>query len=214
MSSKFTKTKGAKFYISKEEAFKVQNNLIGMIHMTCTVKDISFSSPAGDEIDVTTLCSEAKETISGQKGEPTVSFNVNFKACDYSQELLRNSQDTDAYHAFLLVMEDDSRVGFLARCSNYDFATGNGVMTGSFNLKLKGSFQFFYQETCVDDGGEEQEDIEDETDDPELEGDGECDGGCEIIDDSELPPDLELDDNGIPIPDVEPKPTEPETEEK
>lgn len=157
MSAKYTKTKGSKFYISKEEAYKVQNNLLGMIPITCTVKDISFSSPAGDEIDVTTLCSEAKESIDGQKGEPTVSFNVNFKADDFGQELLRDSQDSGNYHAFLLVMADDSRVGFLGRVSNYDFATGNGVMTGSFNLKLKGSFKFFYDEAHIDDGGESEE---------------------------------------------------------
>lgn len=142
MASKYTKTKGSRLYISENPSEDLMLTTTEMVGMSCSVKDMSFSSPAGEEIDISTLCSETKETIDGMAGESTVTINANFVVGDQGQDLLRESKDTGKYYAFLLQMENGSKVAWIARCNSFDFATGSGVMSGSFSLKVKGNFKF------------------------------------------------------------------------
>lgn len=141
--SQFTKTRDIGVFVSNEPTTKFIAQSTLKSSLECTVTDYSMTAPEGEEIDVSTLASTAKETISGLPAEATVSMNANFVIGNAGQKILRKSYDTGDNYAFQIKYGDGSSIDWIARVTNYEFkGEKNGVVTGSFSFKVKGKFQF------------------------------------------------------------------------
>ena len=141
--SEYTRTRGAGIYIGKEPSTEFITDIKSTLPLECTVTDYSMTAPEGEKIDVSTLSSRNKETISGLPAEASVTFNVNFVSGNAGQKLLRKSYGNDENYPFKLQHEDGSSVDWIARVTSYEFKGGqNNIETGSFTLQVKGSFEF------------------------------------------------------------------------
>lgn len=143
VQSEYTKTRDIGVFISKDPSLKFITAAMAKVGLEGSVTDCSMTAPEGEEIDVSTLASITKETISGLPAEATVSMNVNFVVGNAGQKILRKSYDTGDNHAFQIKYEDGSSLDWIARVTSYEFKVAkNGIVTGSFSFKVKGKFQF------------------------------------------------------------------------
>ena len=141
--SEYTRTRGAGIYVGKEPSTKFITSNTPALPLECTVTDYSFTAPEGEEIDVSTLASQSKETINGLPAEGTFTLNVNFVTGNAGQKILRKSYNTGDNYPFKLQREDGSSVDWIARVTSYEFkGTKNNIETGSFSLKVKGKFEY------------------------------------------------------------------------
>ncbi|OTQ30905.1 hypothetical protein B6D19_10405 [Gilliamella apicola] len=141
--SEYTRTRGAGIYVGKEPSTKFITSNTPALPLECTVTDYSFTAPEGEEIDVSTLASQSKETISGLPAEGTFTLNVNFVTGNAGQKILRKSYNTGENYPFKLQREDGSSVDWIARVASYEFkGAKNNIETGSFSLKVKGKFEY------------------------------------------------------------------------
>lgn len=140
--SEYTRTRGAGIYVGKEPSTKFINSNTPTLPLECTVTDYSFTAPEGEVIDISTLGSLTKETISGLPAESTVNLNVNFVTGNAGQKILRKSYYNDENYPFKLQREDGSSIDWIARVTSYEFkGTKNNIETGSFSFKVKGRFE-------------------------------------------------------------------------
>jgi predicted secreted protein len=143
VQSEYTKTRDVGVFVSKDPSLKFIAQATAKLSLECTVTDYSMTAPEGEEIDVSTLSSITKETISGLPAEATVSMNANFVIGNSAQQVLRKSYDTGDNYAFQIKYEDGSSIDWIARVTSYEFkGAKNGVVTGSFSFKVKGKFVF------------------------------------------------------------------------
>lgn len=141
--SEYTKTRDIGVFISKEPSTEFITATTPKLSLECTVTDYSMTAPEGEEIDVSTLASRNKETINGLPAEATVSMNANFVIGNEGQKAMRNSYETGDNYAFRIQHEDGSSVDWIARVTSFEFkGAKNGILTGSFSFKVKGSFVF------------------------------------------------------------------------
>ncbi|OTP82635.1 phage tail tube protein [Gilliamella apicola] len=141
--SEYTRTRGAGIYVGKEPSTKFITSNTPALPLECTVTDYSFTAPEGEEIDVSTLASQTKETINGLPAEGTFTLNVNFVTGNAGQKILRKSYNTGENYPFKLQREDGSSVDWIARVASYEFkGAKNNIETGSFSLKVKGKFEY------------------------------------------------------------------------
>ena len=141
--SEYTRTRGAGIYVGKEPSTKFITSNTPTLPLECTVTDYSFTAPEGEEIDVSTLASQTKETINGLPAEGTFTLNVNFVTGNAGQKILRKSYNTGENYPFKLQREDGSSVDWIARVTSYEFkGAKNNIETGSFSLKVKGKFEY------------------------------------------------------------------------
>ncbi|TSJ91837.1 hypothetical protein FPQ14_00790 [Gilliamella apicola] len=143
VQSEYTRTRGAGIYVGKNPSTKFITSDTPTLPLECTVTDYSMTAPEGEEIDVSTLSSRNKETISGLPSEGTFNLSVNFVAGNAGQKILRKSYNTGDNYPFKLQREDGSSLDWIARVASYEFkGTKNNIETGSFSLKVKGNFVF------------------------------------------------------------------------
>ena len=141
--SEYTRTRGAGIYVGKDSSTKFITSDTPTLPLECTVTDYSFTAPEGEEIDVSTLASQTKETINGLPAEGTFTLNVNFVTGNAGQKILRKSYNTGDNYPFKLQREDGSSVDWIARVASYEFkGAKNNIETGSFSLKVKGKFEY------------------------------------------------------------------------
>lgn len=141
--SEYTKTKDIGVFVSNSPSLSFITAATAKVGLEGTVTDYSMTAPEGEEIDVSTLASITKETISGLPAEATVSMNVNFVVGNAGQKILRQSYDSGENYAFQIKYEDGSSIDWIARVTSYEFkGAKNGIVTGSFSFKVKGKFQF------------------------------------------------------------------------
>ena len=141
--SEYTRTRGAGISVGKDPSTKFITSNTPTLPLECTVTDYSFTAPEGEEIDVSTLASQSKETINGLPAEGTFTLNVNFVTGNAGQKILRKSYNTGDNYPFKLQREDGSSVDWIARGTSYEFkGAKNNIETGSFSLKVKGKFEY------------------------------------------------------------------------
>ena len=141
--SEYTKTKDIGVFVSNSPSLSFITAATAKVGLEGTVTDYSMTAPEGEEIDVSTLASITKETISGLPSEATVSMNVNFVVGNAGQKRLRQSYDSGENYAFQIKYGDGSSIDWIARVTSYEFkGAKNGIVTGSFSFKVKGKFQF------------------------------------------------------------------------
>lgn len=139
--AQFTKTQGTKLQVSKvitEDISTVAAD--GWANLAVTIKQPQFQGGQNDEIDVTTLISDAKEVTSGLPDNGTFNMSGNWKIADEAQTVLRTARDDGEPRAFKVEFKDGSKMAFLGLVTQYTWdAAPNGVVNGTFNVRITGA---------------------------------------------------------------------------
>lgn len=106
-----------------------------------TVCIISFSGFDGEanEIDVTTLCSTAKEYRLGLRDQGNFSIEINFDPADSGQIAIETAQATGAVRACELVLSNNAKATFNALVKSFSKTGGvDDVLKASVNMRITG----------------------------------------------------------------------------
>nr|WP_306456795.1 phage tail tube protein [Pseudomonas alliivorans] len=111
--------------------------------LSVTIKQPQFQGGQSDEIEVTTLASEAKEFTVGLADNGTFSMSGNWKSDDEAQTVLRTARDDGEPRAFKADFVDGSKSRFLGLVTQFTWdAAPNGTVNGTFNVRITGSVSF------------------------------------------------------------------------
>lgn len=104
---------------------------------------LTFTSPAGTDIDVTTLCDAARETVSGLPAVSTWQATGFWDADDATQLRLRELYRTGEKVVFVARFNDGSGLAFKANVNSFDVRAGvdqavaitvGGTMSGQVSM--------------------------------------------------------------------------------
>lgn len=141
--AKFVKTQGTKLSVSKTTTLDPSEAGLVYADLSVTIKQPQFQGGQSDEIEVTTLASEAKEFTVGLADNGTFSMSGNWKADDEAQTVLRTARDDGEPRAFKSVFKDGTSSTFLGLVTQFTWdAAPNGTVNGTFNVRITGSVAF------------------------------------------------------------------------
>lgn len=102
---------------------------------------ISFSGFDGEanEIDVTTLCSTAKEYRLGLRDQGNFSVEINFDPDDVGQIAIESAQASGAVRAFELELSNGAKANFDGLVKSFSKTGGvDDVLKASVNIRITG----------------------------------------------------------------------------
>lgn len=141
--AKFVKTQGTKLKVSKLTTPNPKDPDLEWADLSVTIKQPQFQGGQSDEIETTTLASEAKEFTTGLADNGTFSMAGNWKADDEAQIVLRTARDDGEPRAFQTVFKDGTASDFLGLVTQFTWdAAPNGTVNGTFNVRITGSVSF------------------------------------------------------------------------
>jgi len=141
--AKFVKTQGTRLAVSKMTTLDPTDSKLVWADLSVTIKQPQFQGGQSDEIEVTTLASEAKEFTVGLADNGTFSMSGNWKADDEAQMVLRAARDDGNPRAFKAEFIDGSKSSFLGLVTQFTWdAAPNGTVNGTFNVRITGSVSF------------------------------------------------------------------------
>lgn len=141
--AKFVKTQGTKLKVSKLTILNPKDPDLEWADLSVTIKQPQFQGGQSDEIETTTLASEAKEFTTGLADNGTFSMAGNWKADDEAQTVLRTARDDGEPRAFQTVFKDGTASDFLGLVTQFTWdAAPNGTVNGTFNVRITGSVSF------------------------------------------------------------------------
>ncbi|KMN17727.1 phage tail tube protein [Pseudomonas weihenstephanensis] len=141
--AKFVKTQGTKLKVSKLTTINPKDPDLEWADLSVTIKQPQFQGGQSDEIETTTLASEAKEFTTGLADNGTFSMAGNWKADDEAQTVLRTARDDGEPRAFQTVFKDGTASDFLGLVTQFTWdAAPNGTVNGTFNVRITGSVSF------------------------------------------------------------------------
>lgn len=141
--AKFVKTQGTKLGVSKLTTLNPADSRLEWADLSVTIKQPQFQGGQSDEIEVTTLASEAKEFTVGLADNGTFSMSGNWKSDDEAQMVLRAARDDGNPRAFKAEFVDGSKSSFLGLVTQFTWdAAPNGTVNGTFNVRITGSVTF------------------------------------------------------------------------
>lgn len=141
--AKFVKTQGTKLKVSKLTTLNPKDPDLEWADLSVTIKQPQFQGGQSDEIETTTLASEAKEFTTGLADNGTFSMAGNWKADDEAQTVLRTARDDGEPRAFQTVFKDGTASDFLGLVTQFTWdAAPNGTVNGTFNVRITGSVSF------------------------------------------------------------------------
>ena len=141
--AKFVKTQGTQLKVSKLPTLNPKDPDLLWADLAVTIKQPQFQGGQSDEIEVTTLASEAKEYTVGLADNGTFSMSGNWKADDEAQTVLRDARDDGEPRAFKSTFKDGTGCTFLGLVTQYTWdAAPNGTVNGTFNVRITGSVKF------------------------------------------------------------------------
>ncbi|MCS3467396.1 hypothetical protein M2401_001117 [Pseudomonas sp. JUb42] len=141
--AKFVKTQGTQLGVSKATTLDPTDATIEWADLSVTIKQPQFQGGQSDEIEVTTLASEAKEFTVGLADNGTFTMSGNWKADDEAQTVLRAARDDGDPRAFKSEFVDGSKSTFLGLVTQFTWdAAPNGTVNGTFNVRITGSVTF------------------------------------------------------------------------
>lgn len=141
--SKFVKTQGTQLSVSTTTTTDPTDEALQWADLSVTIKQPQFQGGQSDEIEVTTLASEAKEFTVGLADNGTFSMSGNWKADDAAQTVLRTARDDGEPRAFKSVFKDGTSSTFLGLVTQYTWdAAPNGTVNGTFNVRITGRVGF------------------------------------------------------------------------
>lgn len=141
--AKFVKTQGTQLSVSKTTTLDPSAAGLEYADLSVTIKQPQFQGGQSDEIEVTTLASEAKEYTVGLADNGTFSMSGNWKADDEAQTVLRTARDDGEPRAFKSVFKDGTSSTFLGLVTQFTWdAAPNGTVNGTFNVRITGKVAF------------------------------------------------------------------------
>lgn len=141
--AKFVKTQGTKLKVSKLTTLNPKDPDLEWADLSVTIKQPQFQGGQSDEIETTTLASEAKEFTTGLADNGTFSMAGNWKVDDEAQTVLRTARDDGEPRAFQTVFKDGTASDFLGLVTQFAWdAAPNGTVNGTFNVRITGSVSF------------------------------------------------------------------------
>lgn len=141
--AKFVKTQGTKLKVSKLTTINPKDPDLEWADLSVTIKQPQFQGGQSDEIETTTLASEAKEFTTGLADNGTFSMAGNWKADDEAQTVLRTARDDGEPRAFTSVFKDGTSSSFLGLVTQFTWdAAPNGTVNGTFNVRITGAVSF------------------------------------------------------------------------
>ncbi|PLV13077.1 phage tail tube protein [Pseudomonas guariconensis] len=141
--AKFVKTQGTQLSVSKTTTLDPAEDGLEYADLSVTIKQPQFQGGQSDEIEVTTLASEAKEFTVGLADNGTFSMSGNWKADDEAQTVLRTARDDGEPRAFKSVFKDGTSSTFLGLVTQFTWdAAPNGTVNGTFNVRITGRVTF------------------------------------------------------------------------
>lgn len=85
---------------------------------------LTFTSPPGNDIDVTTLCDDEREVVAGMPAAATWAATGFWDSADPVQDVLDSLQDSGAKTAYQAIFRDGSGLLFLATTTSFDVSAG------------------------------------------------------------------------------------------
>ena len=141
--AKFVKTQGTALKVSKLTTLNPKDPALLWADLSVTIKQPQFQGGQSDEIEVSTLASEAKEFTTGLADNGTFTMSGNWKADDEAQTVLRTARDDGEPRAFQTVFKDGTASDFLGLVTQFTWdAAPNGTVNGTFNVRITGSVSF------------------------------------------------------------------------
>jgi len=141
--AKFVKTQGTALKVSKLTTLNPKDPALLWADLSVTIKQPQFQGGQSDEIEVSTLASEAKEFTTGLADNGTFTMSGNWKADDEAQTVLRTARDDGEPRAFSTVFKDGTSSEFLGLVTQFTWdAAPNGTVNGTFNVRITGAVSF------------------------------------------------------------------------
>ena len=141
--AKFVKTQGTALKVSKLTTLNPKDPTLLWADLSVTIKQPQFQGGQSDEIEVSTLASEAKEFTTGLADNGTFTMSGNWKADDEAQTVLRTARDDGEPRAFTSVFKDGTSSSFLGLVTQFTWdAAPNGTVNGTFNVRITGAVSF------------------------------------------------------------------------
>ena len=141
--AKFVKTQGTQLKVSKLPTLNPKDPELLWADLAVTIKQPQFQGGQSDEIEVSTLASEAKEFTTGLADNGTFTMSGNWKADDEAQTVLRTARDDGEPRAFTSVFKDGTSSSFLGLVTQFTWdAAPNGTVNGTFNVRITGAVSF------------------------------------------------------------------------
>ena len=141
--AKFVKTQGTQLKVSKLPTLNPKDPDLLWADLAVTIKQPQFQGGQSDEIEVSTLASEAKEFTTGLADNGTFTMSGNWKADDEAQTVLRTARDDGDPRAFTSVFKDGTSSSFLGLVTQFTWdAAPNGTVNGTFNVRITGAVSF------------------------------------------------------------------------
>lgn len=141
--AKFVKTQGTQLKVSKLPTLNPKAPDLLWADLAVTIKQPQFQGGQSDEIEVSTLASEAKEFTTGLADNGTFTMSGNWKADGEAQTVLRTARDDGEPRAFTSVFKDGTSSSFLGLVTQFTWdAAPNGTVNGTFNVRITGAVSF------------------------------------------------------------------------
>ena len=141
--AKFVKTQGTALKVSKLTTLNPKDPALLWADLSVTIKQPQFQGGQSDEIEVSTLASEAKEFTTGLADNGTFTMSGNWKADDEAQTVLRTARDDGEPRAFSTEFKDGTSSDFLGLVTQFTWdAAPNGTVNGTFNVRITGAVSF------------------------------------------------------------------------
>ncbi|CRM53165.1 hypothetical protein [Pseudomonas sp. 31 R 17] len=141
--SKYVKSQGTQVSVSKTSTTDPTDDTLEFADLSVTIKQPQFQGGQSDEIETTTLASDAKEFTTGLADNGTFSMSGNWKADDEAQTVLREARDDGEPRAFKVVFKDKTSSLFLGLVTQFTWdAAPNSTVNGTFNVRITGAVSF------------------------------------------------------------------------
>ena len=143
IKSKFVKSQGTRLNVSTTATQDPGDPDLQYADLSVTIKQPQFQGGQSDEIETTTLASDAKEFTTGLADNGTFSMSGNWKADDTAQTVLRKARDDGLARAFHVTFKDSTTTEFLGLVTQFTWdAAPNSTVNGTFNVRITGSVRF------------------------------------------------------------------------
>lgn len=111
-----------------------------MVLLDCIGREISYEGGTADEVDVTTLCSTAKEFRLGLQDAGTMSVTGHWVQSHPAHAAIRVAANDKKTRYIQVTFSDASKFSALALVSQRSWSAAvNGVVTATYNFRLTGA---------------------------------------------------------------------------
>ena len=136
--------KGTVVEVSTNEYTEVPQdltNISDLVDLSCLATGVNYSGLSVDEIDVTTLCSLAKEYAAGELDPGELSFDAHFIPNDSDTYLaLKNASEDRKKRLWVVTFSNGSKfavVGYISN-RNWSVPSNSDITTQSVTVKCSG----------------------------------------------------------------------------